>query len=135
MNLRPFGATGDVPGTITPFPRSLPILPVPAVPGGTLMNPVDLPGTGARGVSPMSAGGSSIVSRESVLQVGAQVSRGTGPAGTRTSEALVHAGTRTPGVHSNGPMVRALAGIDRRNPVIAPYALRARMVAGATRIG
>lgn len=131
--MRPFGVAGEPPGSMSSSSRVSLISQPPAVPGGTLVNvrqagatnfagPVrDLPGTG------------SYITRESVLGLAGNASRGTGFAGTRAPEGLVYAGARRAGVRSNRSLLGAIAQSDIRNPYVARHLLGARMVAGSTR--
>lgn len=123
------------PGTLTDRAQPLPLPGVPGVPGGTLMNPVPVPGTRSWGIAPTGPGGTgSVVSRDAVLQMTAINGRGAGPAGSRADEGLVYAGAKAPGVRSNASLLGAIARVDRRNPVVARHLLRSGMTAGATRI-
>lgn len=135
MNIRPFGAAGGPPGTMASAgSQPLPIVGVPGIPGGTLVNPMPVIGTGARGPAPFMSGVTSRVSRKTVLALTASNGRGTGPAASRAPEAFVYAGARTAGVRSNHGLLGAIVAADIRNPYVARHLLRAGMVAGATRV-
>ncbi len=135
MNIRPFGAAGGPPGTMASAgSRPLPIVGVPGIPGGTLVNPMPVIGTGSRGPAPYATGTGATVSRQAVLALTASSGRGTGPAASRAPEAFVYAGAKTAGVRSNQGLLGAIVAADIRNPYVARHLLRAGMTAGATRI-
>lgn len=128
------GTAASAPGTTTVKPTSMPILPVPGIPGGTIFNPVAPSGTLSRSLYPAQAGTGAVVSRQTVLELAANASRGTGFNTTRASEGLVRSGVRMSGVRSNRRLLGAIVGMDIRNPAVAAHTLSARMVAGSTRV-
>lgn len=132
---RPYGARGLPPGTMARLgtAQPLPITPVPAIPGGTLVNPVPQPGTRTYR-APVGVVGTVNVPRSVVLRLAANATRGSGFAGTKASEGLVHSIARKAGVRSNHSLLGAIVQADIRNPYVAPYVLASSMTAGATRI-
>lgn len=114
--------------------QSMPIKPVPGIPGGTIFGPVAPSGTLTRSLYPAQAGTGAVISRQTVLEMAANANRGTGPNTTRAPEALVRSGVRMSGVRSNSRLLGTIVGLDIRNPAVAAHTLKARMVAGSTRL-
>lgn len=131
---RETGTAAAPPGTITVNPTPMPIMPVPGIPGGTIFNPVAPSGTLSRSLYPAQAGTGAVVSRQTVLELAANASRGTGFNTTRAPEGLARSGVRIAGVRSNRRLLGAIVDLDIRNPAVAPHTLAARMVAGSTRV-
>lgn len=133
MSLRPFGARGGPPGTMGGS-SATPIMPIPGIPGGTLLQHPGNGGTGARGSYPSHSGTGAVIDRATVRRWGANAHRWTGHAHMKGPVGVIHAGTRAPGVHSNVHLVQALVETDIRNPAIAQHTLGGRMTAGSTRL-
>lgn len=123
---------GEPPRTTHMQPN--PIMPVLGVPGGTILNPVPVPGTRSFSQYPAQAGTGAVIGRKDVLRMAANGLRGTGPATSRAPEGLVYAGVRRAGVRSNRRLLGAIVDVDIRNPAVAAHTLRAKMTAGSTRI-
>jgi hypothetical protein len=128
---RAFGAGGDAPGSMMERPVSVRLQQVPGVPGGTLYNPV-MRSVPAGRMAPLPGGTNTRVSAEYGNAMAANASRGHGHTGQKAAGNLVYAGTRTPGVTTQVPVVRAMAAVDQRNPLIAQHT-QPGMVTGATR--
>lgn len=135
MNMRPFGADGEPPGTsMRPGRMPDPIAGIAGIPGGTIMRPLPVVGTRVRGPAPFMAGVSSRVSRDTVLKMVAINGRGAGPAGSVVPRHGVSVGTAQSGVSTGHSLLGAIVNADIRNPYVARHVLRAGMVAGSTRI-
>lgn len=129
---RPFGASGDVPGSMTESPVALPIAAVPGVPGGTLYNGAKRP-VPAAVMAPLPGGTNTRVSQGYGDALAAQAMRGHGYGGRTAETSFVHSTVASSGSAARVPVTQAITAIDRRNPTVAPY-VQPPMASGSTRI-